>query len=384
MTPEISIIIPVYNSEKYLKYALDSILNQSFPLENLEVIMVDDASKDNSSNIMKEYSKKYKNFKSIFLDEQTTSQGRNIGIANASGKYLMFLDNDDRYTSNACGLLHDTITEFGGDIAFGTYFKDINGELIPKKFFNMTNFHVENVKKRPTILSTPPSLWAKIYRREFIVQNDITFPDSLPAQDAYFVAKCFLLANGISFITDEIVCYRIRNSEDKSVIHSGNFKLFYELLNIFYQTYELFKSLGSSDYFKYFLNTNLKSWIQKVHLSKLSDEELLVLFEKSAPLFNIFRKEGLETNYSYFTILIDEIIDNFNCDIGNCDSNINNFNDINLKNINLGSNIEDNNLNNRININYDILSKNNQNKLNVLKLSKYIEEIFKKHSNFSY
>ena len=118
---KISIIVPVYNQEDTLKRAFDSIKNQSFGFENLEVIFVDDASTDNSVNIIKELSDNYKNVKSIQLSENSGFAGkpRNVGIENASALYLMFLDPDDVFLDDACKILYENITENDSDIASG-------------------------------------------------------------------------------------------------------------------------------------------------------------------------------------------------------------------------------------------------------------------------
>ena len=96
---KVSVIMPVYNAEEYLGNALDSVINQSMGFENIELILVDDKSTDNSRNIIEEYSNIYYNIKPIFLDENSGCPGipRNVGIKNASSDYIMFIDNDDEY-----------------------------------------------------------------------------------------------------------------------------------------------------------------------------------------------------------------------------------------------------------------------------------------------
>ena len=104
MEYKISVIVPIHNVAKYIGESLDSILNQTIGHENLQVIMVDDGSTDESPAIMEEYSKKYPNFVSKRLDNKSGSAGRprNEGLALATGKYVMFIDPDDFYTEDAC------------------------------------------------------------------------------------------------------------------------------------------------------------------------------------------------------------------------------------------------------------------------------------------
>ena len=94
MEYKISIIIPVYNAEKYIKKSLDSIIKQTIGFEHLEVIMVDDGSTDSSGEIMDEYAAEYENFKSIHLQENSGAAGKpkNCGLDHATAEYLMFLD----------------------------------------------------------------------------------------------------------------------------------------------------------------------------------------------------------------------------------------------------------------------------------------------------
>ena len=132
---KISIILPIFNVEDYIKDALKSIVNQTIGLEHLEVIMVDDCSTDKSGEIMDEYANKYENFTAIHLPENSGAAGkpRNVGMEKATGDYLMFLDPDDYYTDNACEILYNKIVEEDVDIVFGKYYVQYeNGKkLVP-------------------------------------------------------------------------------------------------------------------------------------------------------------------------------------------------------------------------------------------------------------
>lgn len=109
----ISVIIPVYNVEKYIKRAFNSLLTQTIGFENLEVIFVDDDSSDSCPEIIKEFANKYENVKAIFLGENSGSAGkpRNVALSHATKEFVMFLDPDDYFMEDACKLLHDEITK---------------------------------------------------------------------------------------------------------------------------------------------------------------------------------------------------------------------------------------------------------------------------------
>ena len=99
MTFKISVVMPVYNAEKELNAAIDSIINQSLGFENIELIIVDDCSTDNSRNIISDYANEYDNIVPVFLDENSGLPGkpRSLGIKYASADYISFLDSDDEY-----------------------------------------------------------------------------------------------------------------------------------------------------------------------------------------------------------------------------------------------------------------------------------------------
>ncbi|MEA4957725.1 hypothetical protein SDC9_23969 [bioreactor metagenome] len=118
--------MPIFNAEKHLKSSLDSIINQSIGLENLQVILINDGSTDDSKNILNEYARKYDNFLVIHIEKNIGGAygPRNIGIKYASADYLMFLDSDDRYELNACEILYGKISSKDYkdlDIVFGRY-----------------------------------------------------------------------------------------------------------------------------------------------------------------------------------------------------------------------------------------------------------------------
>ena len=99
MNTKISVIVPTYNARDYLMNAVNSVINQDFGFENIELILIDDNSSDGTKEVLKKLSEEYENIKTIFLEENSgsPSKPRNIGIRNAKSKYIMFLDNDDSY-----------------------------------------------------------------------------------------------------------------------------------------------------------------------------------------------------------------------------------------------------------------------------------------------
>ena len=136
MTFKISVIMPVYNAEDELNTAIDSIINQSFGFENIELIIVDDCSTDNSRNIITDYANEYENIIPVFLDENSGLPGkpRSLGIKYASADYISFLDSDDEYLKDGLKNLYDTILSEDSDFVIGSHVINLDGDKVKVKF----------------------------------------------------------------------------------------------------------------------------------------------------------------------------------------------------------------------------------------------------------
>ena len=108
---KLSVIIPTYNAENYVLDAIESVKSQTIGFENIELILVDDNSSDNTKSILERLNAKYENVKTIFLEGNSgsPSKPRNIGIQNSSTDYIMFLDNDDSFCDDFCEKMYSTI-----------------------------------------------------------------------------------------------------------------------------------------------------------------------------------------------------------------------------------------------------------------------------------
>ena len=119
---KVSIIIPVYNVQKYLRKCLDSIVNQTF--KNIEIIIINDGSSDNSLNICKEYSKKDKRINIINKHNEGVSKARNTGLLYATGEYISFIDSDDWVEQNMIEELYNSITSNKADLCICNFIKE--------------------------------------------------------------------------------------------------------------------------------------------------------------------------------------------------------------------------------------------------------------------
>ena len=133
----ISVILPTYNSEKFLDDCINSLINQSFGFEKLEVIFADDGSNDSTPEMLRDYSNKYENVTAIFSEKNTgsPSKPRNMGIENATSDYIMFMDHDDMYSPEMCEVMYQCITCENVDIVSCRLVFNKDNESIREKRF---------------------------------------------------------------------------------------------------------------------------------------------------------------------------------------------------------------------------------------------------------
>lgn len=284
--------MPVFNVESYLKRSFESILNQSFGFENLEVIFVDDASTDSSAEIIKGFVDEYKNVKYFRLDENSGASGkpRNLGIEKASADYLMFLDPDDEFMPDACEILYSAINNSDFDLVSGGYLEDNGNDLI-KNDWELLNLKdgevkVNSIKENCNLLRVPPSVWAKIFRKTFINENKITFPVGVPAQDLYFVSNCLIKAKGILFVDKPIVKY-IPRQDGESITSKRDKKTLSAFIKVYNDLYCLLKDFDED--LAWIAAVNLYFWTKIFIASDLNTKDKVDLLKYAHPLFMEFK-----------------------------------------------------------------------------------------------
>lgn len=204
--PKISIIIPIFNVEKYLTKCLQSLVNQTF--QDIEILCINDGSTDNSLKIAETFAEKYPNIKNYSKENSGVSDTRNFGIKHANSDYIMFLDGDDWYNKNACELAYLEITQTDSDIGiFGIIEKYW---LLEKQC--ILNKNIKRAKKDPS----KKDLWKfltysvnKIYKKDFLRKNEIEFPKGIKtAEDLTFSAWCLFNNPKCCFIDKPLYYYR--------------------------------------------------------------------------------------------------------------------------------------------------------------------------------
>ena len=221
MNPKISVIVPTYNAEDYLMNAVNSVINQTFGFENIELILVDDNSSDSTKEILNELSSNYENIKAIFLDNNSgsPSKPRNVGIKEAKSDYIMFLDNDDTYCPDFCEKMYETIEYYDADFITCRNYDMVNGKR--SKFHSILdkkeNFiELKSIEDDDRLLSaTSLLIWNKIYKKSLLLDNNIEFPLGTLYEDVYFNIQSYLKAKNIIFLNDYYgYNYNIRLDED--------------------------------------------------------------------------------------------------------------------------------------------------------------------------
>ena len=280
--PLISIIIPVYNAEKYLSELMDDILNQTY--RKFEVIIVNDGSTDRSLAIVKKYAKKDKRIKIINQKNCGVSKARNIGIDNASGEYVRFVDADDRIPKHS---MEDLLAPFLKypelDLTIGNFIPEpttpiFTGDMENGKVVSGKELAEQFVKRPRTYYYGV--LWNKMYRLSLIQKHNIRFINQLAwCEDLLFNIKYYVLVNKICFVNNEQSVYRYRIKVEDSLtdriekdkkgyekIEQDRYKLLYdyfstynlektfniewENVNFYYRITDLVKKQGKSDSIK--------------------------------------------------------------------------------------------------------------------------------------
>lgn len=225
---KISIILPVYNSEKYLTRTLDSLLKQT--LDDFELIIINDASTDNSLNIVNKYKNKFKNLKIFNLKfNEGVHNARNLGLKHATGEYLSFIDSDDFISPNFLESMYKNAVSNDSDIVCCNY-------LITSDRYKIKNcFHLQSkvydsqfiLKALITDVKLHFFVWNKLWKRTLVTENKIIF-ESTCYEDILFSVKAFYYSKKIFILNESLYYYFKHNS---SLTHIMSIDKIYKYIN---------------------------------------------------------------------------------------------------------------------------------------------------------
>ena len=201
----ISIIVPVYNVEKYLEKCLNSILSQDY--RGYEVLLIDDGSTDNSPMICDDFSRKYNNIRVIHKTNGGLSAARNIGIKEAKGEYVFFVDSDDSLYSNALSCLVEPLQNEIIDIVIGCINLEYDdGSIVPEEnVFNQRGLVDKIIAIRRLFQGSGYSACGKLFRKSLF--DKITFPEGKIDEDYATMYKVYYEANSIFYTNEYIYRY---------------------------------------------------------------------------------------------------------------------------------------------------------------------------------
>ncbi|MCM1231290.1 MAG: glycosyltransferase [Ruminococcus flavefaciens] len=225
----ISIVMPLYNAEKYLKECLESVLGQTFT--EYELICVDDASTDSTYKILEEFQKRDERIHIISNAERCgAAASRNKGMFEARGKYLAFLDGDDIFDETMLEKAYGAAEEKGADVVVFEY-KHVPSEYIHNKLkiFHSKEYIDRYCGKAFSVQDCEPyeiinwglGPWNKLYKRSFIEENQLVFQDLPCANDIYFVSMTLMLADKIVLVENESVLVYVRDHFEASRISTN-------------------------------------------------------------------------------------------------------------------------------------------------------------------
>ncbi|CAM3203309.1 bifunctional glycosyltransferase/CDP-glycerol:glycerophosphate glycerophosphotransferase [Sporolactobacillus spathodeae] len=222
MDYKISVIVPGYQVENYIRQCLDSIAGQSF--NQIQVIMVDDGSQDGTGAIMDQYAENYDHFQVIHQENKGLGAARNVGVAYAEGEYLAFVDGDDYLSLDAYEVLYRMAQHTHSDIVVGgvnrfNSKKNIRSWLHKKAIYD--------TKEKTHITQTPSLLydttaWNKLYKRSFWEKHQFSFPEGMLYEDIPVTIPAHFLASSVDIVEKTIYYWRIRENDDQSITQRKN------------------------------------------------------------------------------------------------------------------------------------------------------------------
>lgn len=298
--PKVSVIVPVYNNEKYLNECINSIINQT--LKDIEIICINDGSDDNSWKILKDYAKK--DDRIIILDElhQGAGKSREKGIKISRGDYIFLADSDDILESELLELTYENGVNNDSDIVFFkvNYFNHENNSIFTPEKFDLSEFfpNQQNFKEfafkwdsvKPTVFNRFTNIWSCLFNGDFLRYNNFCFPEKLSFNDVPLHVQSLILAKRISFVPKALYNYRLINEQSITTRTHKNRNVF----DIFTITKILENFLIKNhlqDIFK------LEVIIFKIdhytyHLNKLNNNEIIDEF------FNRIKQEFIQIDIS--------------------------------------------------------------------------------------
>ena len=213
---KVSVIVPVYKVEQYISKCLDSLVNQT--LEDMEIIVVNDGSPDNSEKIIKDYAKKYKNIKYLKKENGGLSSARNFGLKHATGEYIGFVDSDDYVDKRMYQMMYEKAIEASADLVVC----DLNYVYEDKEEKAYSNIETDTTDIKSIMNNIYPAAWNKLYKKE-LFDNEVYFKEGVWYEDVEFIYRLLPYVNKIGVVHEHFYKYIQR---ENSIIRTIDKRLY--------------------------------------------------------------------------------------------------------------------------------------------------------------
>lgn len=272
--PVISIIVPIYNAEKFIEKCLKTLIEQSY--KNIEIICINDGSEDKSINIISKYAEFDERIIIVNKKNSGVSVARNHGIQIAKGEYIMFVDADDFLEKNACELLIKRALKIDADIIQFNHKKIINDKYViysqtlneTKETFRLLDCIENGFPKHDYIFC-----WDKLYKKEFLIKNNVQFDENLKYSEDFCFVLLIYKYNPTFFMLNEYL-YNYNIQSQSACRRISKFEMFSKLKNIDFMIFEMFKETN-----KYLLQYSLNCafylilrWWNEIYHSEYKQE----------------------------------------------------------------------------------------------------------------
>lgn len=291
---KVSIIVPVYNVEKYVARCLDSCINQTF--EDLEIICVNDGSTDRSLEILEAYARLDSRVKFVTKGNGGLSSARNTGVEIAQGEYILYVDSDDYISSTTVERVYNNAKQNDSDVVIFDYYclrtdprecESLTIEPLGNKYVNST-FNADSVGAE-VYKYIPVCAWVKLYRADLLKNNGIIFDEGLLYEDISYWAKVFVKAKRISYFNEPLYAYMVgRNNQ----IMARNDEKLFDIIKIYEIVEKVFKD---SEYFDKY-KSSIDILMMMDYLKKLS----VIKQELREDLFNVLKSLNKTIDYDYY------------------------------------------------------------------------------------
>ncbi len=275
---KVSVIVPVYNTEKYLVRCLESLVKQT--LEDIEIIIIEDKSPDNANEILKEYEKKYKDKIKVFHNKTNKGIGynRNFGMKKASGEYIGFVDSDDWVNETMFEKMYAKAKKDELDLVLCNFHKMLEKEdesLEELQATEITSFKDTTLSRNPNLLlDVELAPWNKLYKKQLL--HGISFPENLKYEDTIFVLKTMARAKKIGIVDEKLNYYLIRSKSETGVMDK-------KVYDIFEVTNMMIEELKSHDYYN-----DIKEYVEAMTIRNLFRYTLQQKNQKDKKIRNDF------------------------------------------------------------------------------------------------